>query len=269
MFFLRRHADWLSWIAGAGAFAVAVTGAFVVAVVFLESKRKFKLASFVLIVAVVLGLTWAETNINWAETDSRQKSLFIFLGVFPIINALFDTLSYALTLTLMRLGLRHWSPVLCALIDFLCACVIFVALGATLTAVIAGLNALAGVTILDIGATFDAIEAAPMDHLWVFAMLFSTLLPTAIHFGLSLFGTQVFVPAVIRHAVAGQLRAARTNEFAAVTGPMLAGLIGTAPFAIVAGLGALIWHFGQDAALWLIAGYGDVLRWIASSIAAL
>jgi hypothetical protein len=100
-------------------------------------------------------------------------------------------------------------------------------------------------------------------------MLFSTLLPTAIHFGLSLFGTQVFVPAVIRHAVAGQLRAARTNEFAAVTGPMLAGLIGTAPFAIVAGLGALIWHFGQGAALWLIAGYGDLLRGIASSIAAL
>jgi hypothetical protein len=159
--------------------------------------------------------------------------------------------------------------VLCAVVDFLCACVIFIALGATLTTVIAGLNALAGVTSLDIGATFDAIEAAPTDHLWVFAMLFSTLLPTAIHFALSLFGTQVFVPAVIRRAVAGQLRAAQTNEFAAVTGPMLAGLIGTAPFAIVAGLGALIWHFGQGAALWLIAGYGDLLRWIASSIAAL
>jgi hypothetical protein len=222
-----------------------------------------------LIVAVGLGLTWAAKNINWSDSDPIRKSMVIFLAVLPIINALFDTLSYALTLTLMRLGLRHWSPVICALIDFLCACVIFIALGATLTAVIAGLNAVAGVTILDIGATFDAIEAAPMDHLWVFAMLFSTLLPTAIHFALSLFGTQVFVPAVIRRAVAGQLRAARTNAFAAVTGPMLAGLIGTAPFAIVAGLGALIWHFGQGAALWLIAGYGDVLRGIASSIAAL
>jgi hypothetical protein len=31
----------------------------------------------------------------------------------------------------------------------------------------------------------------------------------------------------------------------------------------------LIWHFGQDAALWLIAEYGVLLRGIASSIAAL
>ena len=247
--------------------AVAVAGAG--AGELLEDKRKFTLASFVLIFAVGLVLIEAATTINWTERQWARNAQFIFLCVFPIINALFDTLSYALTLTLMRLGLRHWSPVICAVVDFLCACVIFIALGATLTTVIAGLNAVAGVTILDIGATFDAIEAAPQDHLWVFAMLFSTLLPTAIHFALSLFGTQVFVPAVIRHAVAGQLRAARTNEFAAVTGPMLAGLIGTAPFAIVAGLGALIWHFGQDAALWLIAGYGDVLRGIASSIAAL
>ena len=266
-------------VAGASAFAVAFTevgagavaGAFTVsyAVGFLDYKRKFKLASFVLIVAVGLGLTLAATNINWSASSPTDKTIHIFLGVFPIINAVFDTLSYALTLTLMRLGLRQWSPVICGVVDFLCACVICIALGATLTAVIAGLNGLAGVTILDIGATFDAIEAVPMDHLWVFAMLFSTLLPTAIHFALSFFGTQVFVPAVIRRAVAGQLRAARTNAFAAVTGPMFAGLIGTAPFAIVAGLGALIWHFGQGAALWLIAGYGDLLRGIASSIAAL
>ena len=233
-------------------------------------KNQNRKQALLLMCAVVFGsLLYATVFGDWNSTNKVQKSVFIFMGVFPFINAFWDTISYALTLTLMRLGLRQWPPFFCAIIDFVCGCLIFLALGGTLTTALAVLNALSETTLVNTGATFDAIEAAPMDHLWVFAMLFSTLLPTAIHFALSLFGTQVFVPAVIRRAVAGQLRAARTHEFAAVTGPMLAGLIGTAPFAIVAGLGALIWHFGQGAALWLIAGYGDLLRGIASSIAAL
>ena len=158
---------------------------------------------------------------------------------------------------------------LCALVDFLCACVIFIALGAALTAVIAGLNALAGAPIVDISATFDAIATAPLDHLWVFAMLFSTLLPTTIHFALSLFGAQVFAPALLRRFVAGHLRNAENGETAAIFAPMAAALIGTLPFVIMTALGWLLWHFGQETALCLISIYGDVLLWIANNITGL
>ena len=44
---------------------------------------------------------------NLADTE---KGLFVFLGIFPLVNAGFDFLSYTLTLALMRFGFADPSP---------------------------------------------------------------------------------------------------------------------------------------------------------------
>ena len=69
-----------------------------------------------------------------------RRSLFLFLAVLPLLNALFDVVSYAVTLTLVRRGLRAALPFLWGLADLAVACVLLLGLGATLVAVIHGLN---------------------------------------------------------------------------------------------------------------------------------
>lgn len=192
----------------------------------------------------------------------------MLLGVFPLINGLFDALSYAVTLALMRLGLRRWNPVWAAVADVAFALVLFLAVGAALVAAIAGLNRLAGVPILDLGALFARVHEDPGSHLWVFLMLFSTAVPTLIHGALALLGAQKMVPGVLRRGTVQLIGAAPHGAFPAVFAPMALALVGTIPFVMVAALLWALWHFGKEAILAGVGHYGDALLWIALAIGA-
>ena len=66
----------------------------------------------------------------------------MFLGVFPLINALFDFISYSITLTLVRWGLRlggSWAVVV-GVADLIMALFLFTALGSILILAIAGMH---------------------------------------------------------------------------------------------------------------------------------
>ncbi|MRH22294.1 hypothetical protein [Rhodovulum strictum] len=192
-----------------------------------------------------------------------MRTLFLFLAVFPLINALFDVLSYAVTLSLLRRGLRSRLPFLWALLDLAIACVLFLALGATLVAVIHGLNLLAGVPLLDLGVLFAAVREAPGAHVWLFLMLFSTILPTALHLLVSLLGLQGIWPRRLRRPVAVWIEGAPESPGLAVRAALALGLVWAIPLGVLVAALFGLWAFGGGLVLEFLDGYFRLLLWIA------
>ena len=116
--------------------------------------------------------------------------LLLFLGLLTLINAPFDWLSIGLTRALLRRGLerKEWWPYLYAVVDAILASVIIALLAVTMAAGVQAFDDLAvysgGARILPPMAQFlDAIKAAPgkPEYWWVYATLFSTMLPSVIN----------------------------------------------------------------------------------------
>ena len=197
---------------------------------------------------LILPTLWflAAALVRWEDTSQRTPAVFLFLAVFPLINALFDTLSYAATLTLMRLGLRNARPFMFGFYDLVIALLLFFGLGATLLIVVATLNRFAEFPILDLGALFDGLHKEPAAYGWLYLMVFSTILPTALHAALSLLGLQSIVGPRWRNRVADLLEAARPDhDWKTVAAPFLLGTLWLLPFGLAA---LLLW------VVWLLAG---------------
>ena len=172
--------------------------------------------------------------------------LIIFLAVLPLINALFDTISYAVTLVLTQRGLRmRWLAVALGLLDFVLAGALFLGLGMTLVLVIDGMNRLAGVTFLDVTGLLNEI-ADWREYWWLYAMVFSTMLPTAVHFALASFSLQAVVPRGWRQRLWVMIERRKEDLAAGVLAPVLLGSLWLAvlcaPFAVCIGIG---WVFGN------------------------
>lgn len=191
-------------------------------------------------------------------------SIFVFLGVLPLLNALFDTASYAVTLSLMKRGLRSSVPWLWGLLDLVIACGLFLALGLTLVVVLHGLNELAGVPLVDFPALFAGVRDAPGDYVWLYLMLFSTILPTALHALLSLLGVQGLWPRGPRRVVAGWVEGAPASPLAAIRAGLALAGVWMGPLLV---LGAAIWGLwalGGGAVIWALGQYFDALLWLAA-----
>lgn len=234
----------------------------------LWEKGFAKLAVAFTFTALAMALVASALWLPWAQIPDAQKQVFLFLGLFPIVNALFDALSYAITLALMRLALRRWNPVLAAVADLLCALALFLAVGAALTASIAAMNALAGTPILDLGALFATMRDNPGSHLWVFLMLFSTALPTLAHFTLALLGAQTLTPSFLRNLALRLIDKAPTDPFAAVFAPLITGWVATIPFALVGVALMPLLLFGKPLVLTAVILYGNALLDLAQLIVA-
>jgi hypothetical protein len=210
------------------------------------------------------GVLLAATTLDWGEVPEDRRSLFLFLAVLPLINALFDVVSYAVTLTLIRRGLRAKLPFLFGLADLGLACVLLLGLGATLVAVIHGLNLAAGVPFVDLPALFEGVQADPWAYLWLYLMLFSTLLPTLLHGVLSLLGLQGIWTLGLRRPVAGWVDAAPASPLHAIRASLGLSLIWALPLLGLAGVLWGIWHFGQPLLMDGLQLYLDGLLWIAT-----
>ena len=124
------------------------------------------------------------------STITNNKSsiyLLIFLITIPLINALYDYLSLGLTRYLLQRSLdTQRNLVWFALIDFLAACLFLLTLSLTIVAAFSGLNQIAashGAHPLDIGGILLRLRHTPSDMSlwWIYAMIFSTFLPTFAH----------------------------------------------------------------------------------------
>jgi hypothetical protein len=242
-----------------GGFAVAA------AVVALRKTRWRTMSGRLSILYMTIAAPTVVIIPEFAAVPEDLRSLFLFLAVLPLINALFDTLSYAVTLTLLRRGLRSRLPLLWGLLDLALACLLFLALGATLIVVIHGLNTLAGVPLADLPALLAAIHERPGDYLWLYAMLFSTIVPTAAHGLLSLLGVQGLWPRAWRRPVATWVEGATASAMAYLRAGLALGVIWTLPLLALGGFLWLLWALGGDAVTWALRRYFDLLLWLAAS----
>ncbi len=124
--------------------------------------------------------------------DSGQLSgpLLLFLGLLTLINAPFDWLSLGLTRALMRRGLERekWWPYCYAGIDALLASTIIAFLAMAMVAGVQLFDNFAvhggGTSVLPPMRDFlNAVEADPgkPEYWWIYATLFSTMLPSLIN----------------------------------------------------------------------------------------
>jgi hypothetical protein len=116
--------------------------------------------------------------------------LLLFLGLLTLVNAPFDWLSLGLTRALMRRGLERerWWPYFYAIVDALLASVIIGFLAVAMVVTVQSFDDLAarggGPRLFPPMREFlNAIKAEPgrPEYWWVYAMLFSTMLPSLIN----------------------------------------------------------------------------------------
>jgi hypothetical protein len=113
----------------------------------------------------------------------------LFLGLLPLRNAPFDWASSGLTRALLRRGLelRGWWPLILAIVDALIAAVIITLLALTMVIGVQAFDELTvrghGIRGLPPGLFVDGIAAQPTEpeYWWVYATLFSTMIPSIIN----------------------------------------------------------------------------------------
>lgn len=268
---VKKLAGWLFPLGLAVAFAVAlafaVEGAFAivfaVAFIALDRYRKQRVARVMLTGAMIGSVLVVTVSMDWAEVVEQSRSLVLFLAVLPLLNALFDVVSYAVTLTLIRRGLRAAWPFLWGLADLAVACVLLLGLGTTLVAVIQGLNTLAGVRFLDLPALLEGVRAQPSAYIWLYLMLFSTLLPTVLHGFLSLLGVQGIWPRSLRRPVAAWVETAPQSPLHALRASLGLSLIWSVPLVLLGALLGVLWHLAEPGLLTGLHLYHDLLTAIA------
>jgi hypothetical protein len=248
----------------AGTVALAFAAGVLAAVLVLDRRGKQRLAQLLPTGVLSCAVVIAAITLDWSEVSEDRRSLFLFFAVLPLINALFDVASYALTLSLIRRGLRSGLPFLWGLADLGLASVLLLGLGATLVAVIHGLNLAAGVPFLDLPALFEGVQDDPGAYVWLYLMLFSTLLPTLLHGALSLLGLQGIWPLGLRRPVAGWVAAAPASPLHAIRASLGLSLIWALPLLGLAGVLWGIWHYAQPLLVDGLQLYLKGLLWIAT-----
>jgi hypothetical protein len=115
--------------------------------------------------------------------------LFLFLVLLTLLNGPFDWVSLGLTRALLRRGLElgGWSPFILAIVDALLAAAVIALLALTMVIGVQAFDDLAahagGERILPLGPFFDGIVSHPTapEYWWVYALLFSTMIPSIIN----------------------------------------------------------------------------------------
>ena len=212
---------------------------------------------------LICGSVWL---LPFQENSAVDNSYFVFFAVFPIINGIFDWVSYSLTLSLLHRGRAAAWPFLWGVLDMIVACALFLFLGITLVAALHGLDQLAGVDLVDLPALLAgvyALKRGDWSQSWALFMVFSTMVPTGLHMLISLIGLQGLWPAKWRRTLAGWIEVDDPSPLSQKLLPMVLGVVWAAP--IVLGCAAL-WAL----AVWakpLLGGffqmYFDLLMWIA------
>jgi hypothetical protein len=183
----------LSLVANGLALLTAATGALVVAgisFVSVETERQGSFFSlfFLTLTFVAIASVWLFSP--WDDWWTQGAILLIF-GVLTLVNAPFDWFAIGLTRALLRRGLAPGgrSPFFYAALDviaapFIIAILAFVIVWAVQTFDdIAVLRAGPNARVLPLDALFAGLKTRPDDpeYWWIWLMLFSTLIPSALN----------------------------------------------------------------------------------------
>ena len=116
-------------------------------------------------------------------------------------------------------------------------------LGGTLIAILHGLNGLAIRHLIDLSGMFAGVRADPQGYVWLYLMLFSTILPTGLHAALSLISLQGVAPRPLRRQVARWVEDSPQVLWKAVLATALQAAFWTVPLAAAALVGWVVWQF--------------------------
>jgi hypothetical protein len=261
--------------AGAGAVAVAVAGAFAITfavegtVASCVRKQRGALGYggfvFFLMLCLTLAATFGKTSSDFVRTA------LVFLALLPLVNACFDFVSIGTTRWLVRVGTerRRWALVL-ALGDVAAAAVFFTALGCTLIAVLHGLNQLADPDLLDLQGLFDGVRAAPGQYWWLYATIFTTLVPTFLHVAVAGASAIAWLPQawkrpLLRH-VEGATEWAGHRWIATLALAAIATLAILVPLFLAAGGALLLYHFYPEIGGGYLRVFEGFARWIGATV---
>lgn len=201
-------------LAGAFAAVVAFSGGFALAFAFAEvgaGKARAYHETWVIwglltlfLPGLFLGLFALDGAVGWIAltgdtphlgggTSSATAPIVLFLGLLPVVNALWDWVSLGLSRFLLtRIAWdtenRVFIDTFYAILDLIAAAVFLALMAFTIFTVLAlaeTLHRLGGASpVLDASALLAGFRANPFsaDHAWLFLMVLTTLVPTALHF---------------------------------------------------------------------------------------
>ncbi|MFK7870661.1 MAG: hypothetical protein AB8B58_15655 [Roseobacter sp.] len=244
----------VGWLFSAGAGAAAVAGA--VGYACQHGKGRTGHVALVLTFYLMLITVFAFSS---PGLEDDRKSLVFALGMLPLLNAVFDYVSYGATISLITFGKDQknlWSFA-AAVADAALAYVLLVALGSVIVLTIGLINALSAVPFLDITAILDGLRdpATRGDYTWLYLTLFSTLVPTGVHFLVALFSVPTWLPIKYKDRLANWVASADTGSFGTVIGGALTACFGAASSAFIV---AVLYYGGG----WLIAHF----EWVGLTI---
>ena len=164
------------------AFFIAV--AFIILIVIIgefnaENSAPIRLLLFVLIAFLAL----LATVIFMPLEDDLSKSLLLFLGFLPLINAVFDYFSIGLTRYLLQNSLDSGLPWIRGLLDAVAAIILFVLLKLTLVTLFVLLTDSNNNPLIQLGGDhglFQGLRTDPNGYIWLYFTLFSTLIPAVL-----------------------------------------------------------------------------------------
>jgi hypothetical protein len=168
-------------------FALAVAFAAAVLAISYAAIKRRRQGAFLSLFLVLMILLYLWVVVPVPALEEWVRSLLLFLGLLTLLNAPFDWVSLGLTRALLRRGLElaGWWPFFLAIVDALFAAVIIALLALTMVVGVQAFDNPAPNTepVLPLKPFFDGIAVHPTEpeYWWVYALLFSTMIPSIIN----------------------------------------------------------------------------------------
>lgn len=254
---------------GVGVFALALALAFALpAVVCALCRRDQRLGQLAYLLLNFYAYLCALTAAIWIPAGDATAVLVIAFALLPTVNALFDWLSYGITILLLSTGHRWQGPwrVIFGGLDLAAAAVLFFALSLALIGTLTLVDSFRAEPLFDLAALLSDIQNGKLaDHAWVLAMVASTLLPTLVHLAIGFFSLMTLIRASVWDVLAARMTMEETmgTQLAASLsfGLLRLGFLAV-PMGLLFGVVYLLWFYGG-----VIAGhYATGLIWVTTSL---
>ncbi len=221
----------------------------------------------------VIGL-WAACVLafsSFAEEISPERRVLAFaIGLLPLINAVFDYVSYGTTLALIRKGrqARNWVTGAIWILDGLAALALLIGLGLGLCATIALINHLAGQDFIALRPIFDDLKTPEgrAGYSWLVVSMLTTLVPTLVHLALAFLSAFTWVPLRFKRWIASGIAKDEAGDLSTLVGTFVAATLGALYVGLVAlglwGLWLFVMVYLEPAGLWVLAVVETAALWL-------
>ena len=179
------------------AFGALYTGFFV--------RKKLGVAGYLSLVAVAV--TALLYTAGTGELTPLRATIVVLWVILPCVNAIFDWISYGLTIYLMRKGFTGNTAMrlFLALVDAAAAVVLMTLLCATFVILMSLVDNLRPDLLFDVKTLLTELRDTPGAHLWIIVTVCSTLLPTGIHLIIGFLSVLTWVPTTLWDKLIAQL----------------------------------------------------------------